>query len=207
MHTVQLATKRVCDFIAAILGLVILGPITIIVAILVRFKLGSPVFFRQQRPGHRGKGFMMIKFRTMTDAKDANGKLLSDAERLPAFGAFLRSSSLDELPELVNVLKGDMSLVGPRPLMMKYLPRYTPEQARRHEAKPGITGWAQINGRNNISWPERFELDGWYVDHWSLYLDAAILFRTFIQVFKRAGVAQDGHATVQEFMGSQDDTE
>jgi len=165
----------------------------------VRRELGRPVLFRQVRPGLHGKPFMMYKFRTMTEERDAEGRLLPDEKRLTSFGAWLRSWSLDELPELFNVLKGDMSLVGPRPLLMEYLDRYTPEQFRRHEVKPGITGWAQINGRNAISWEEKFKLDVWYVDNWSLWLDMKIIALTFWKVIKREGINQPGHATMEEF--------
>lgn len=200
--TVQHFTKRIIDVIAGIVGLVILSPVIVILAIFVRVKLGSPVLFRQQRPGLEGRPFWLFKFRTMTDQRDAAGHLLPDDQRLPAFGRFLRSASLDELPELFNVLKGDMSIVGPRPLMMKYLSRYTPEQARRHEVKPGITGWAQVNGRNAISWEDRFKLDVWYVDNWSLWLDLKILVKTIVLVFKREGITQQDRATMDEFIGT-----
>ena len=200
---VQLFLKRIIDFTGALLGLIILSPILLIAAVMVRLKLGSPVLYRQQRPGLHGKPFELIKFRTMTDERDENGKFLPDSERLPSFGRFLRSTSMDELPELLCVLKGDMSLVGPRPLMMKYLPRYTAEQARRHEVKPGITGWAQVNGRNAGSWERKFELDVWYVDHWSLWLDLKILMRTLVAVLKREGINQPGEATASEFMGTE----
>jgi sugar transferase EpsL len=195
--------KRVFDVISALIGLILLSPLLLVVAVMVRLKLGSPVFFRHQRPGLHGKPFELIKFRTMTDERDADGKLLPDSERLPSFGRFLRSTSMDELPELLCVLKGDMSLVGPRPLMMKYLPRYTAEQARRHEVKPGITGWAQVNGRNASSWKKKFELDVWYADHWNLWLDCKIIMKTFISVFKREGINQPGQATASEFMGTE----
>jgi lipopolysaccharide/colanic/teichoic acid biosynthesis glycosyltransferase len=200
--TIQHFIKRILDIIAGIVGLAILSPVLVILVILVRVKLGSPVLFRQQRPGFGGRPFWLFKFRTMIDRRDTAGNLLPDDERLPAFGRFLRSTSLDELPELLNVLKGDMSIVGPRPLMMKYLGRYTPEQARRHEAKPGITGWAQINGRNAISWEDRFKLDVWYVDNWSLWLDLKIMLKTIVAVFKREGITQQGRATRDEFMGT-----
>ena len=200
--TVQHFIKRIIDIIACIVGLVILSPVLVVLAVLIRVKLGSPVLFRQQRPGLEGRPFWLFKFRTMTDQRGAAGNLLPDEQRLPAFGRFLRSTSFDELPELFNVLKGDMSIVGPRPLMMKYLGRYTPEQARRHEAKPGITGWAQINGRNAISWEDRFKLDVWYVDNWSLWLDLKILAKTIVSVFKREGITQQGKATMDEFMGT-----
>jgi sugar transferase EpsL len=178
------------------------GPLLLILMLLVRWKLGSPVFFRQMRPGLRGEMFEMIKFRTMTDAKDAAGRLRSDADRLTPFGKWLRSTSLDELPELLVVLKGDMSLVGPRPLLPQYLSRYNSEQARRHEVKPGLTGWAQINGRNAISWEQKFEYDVWYVDHRSLWLDLKIFILTFIRVFNRSGISAPDSATMHEFMGS-----
>ncbi|MHC5083871.1 MAG: sugar transferase [Planctomycetota bacterium] len=196
--------KRLFDFLVALFVLLFASPILLVVAILVRIKLGTPVVFCQQRPGHRCKPFTMYKFRTMVSrTHDAQGNQLPDDRRLPAFGQWLRGTSLDELPELFNVLKGDMSLVGPRPLMMKYLDRYTPEQNRRHEAKPGITGWAQINGRNNITWEEKFELDVWYVDNRSFWLDMKILWLTFWQVIKRSDVAKEGHVTVDEFMGTE----
>jgi len=194
--------KRIIDIIVSTVGLLILSPMLLILAVIIRVKLGSPVLFRQQRPGLRGKGFVLYKFRTMTDQRDETGRLLPDEERLPAFGRFLRSTSIDELPELFNVLKGDMSIIGPRPLMMKYLDRYTPEQARRHDVKPGITGWAQINGRNAISWEDRFKLDVWYVDNWGLWLDLKIIFRTVAAVFKREGITQQGRVTMDEFLGT-----
>ena len=195
--------KRIQDFIAAFIAIVLLSPMWLIVALLVRLKLGGPVLFRQQRPGLKGKLFTIYKFRTMISKTcDGNGNILPDDKRLTPFGLWLRSTSLDELPELFNVLKGNMSLVGPRPLMTKYLNRYTPTQARRHEVKPGITGWAQIHGRNNITWEEKFEMDVWYVDHWSLWLDMKILFCTFWQVINRQNIAKQGHATVDEFFGT-----
>lgn len=186
----------------AIFGLSLLSPILLIVATLVYIKHGTPILFRQQRPGLRGKSFTLYKFRTMTDARDTDGNLLPDAERLTKFGHFLRRTSLDELPELINVLKGDMSLVGPRPLLMQYLDRYTPEQARRHEVRPGITGWAQVHGRNAVSWEEKFRLDVWYIDNASLWLDLQILFLTIWKVFRREGISQPGHPTMPEFMGT-----
>ena len=182
--------------------LVLFTPVLAILAVLVRLKLGSPVFFRQQRPGRHGKPFRLYKFRTMTDGRDAAGNLLPDAARLTPFGRLLRSTSLDELPELWNVLRGDMSLVGPRPLMMRYLDRYTPQQARRHEVRPGLTGWAQVNGRNAISWEEKFALDVWYVDHASLHLDWQIILRTVTTVLHRSGISAADHATMNEFQGS-----
>lgn len=194
--------KRLLDLSAAFFGLLLLSPIIIVLILLIRRKLGSPVFFTQTRPGLHGKPFRMIKFRTMTDARDADGNLLPDSVRLTAFGRFLRSTSLDELPELWNVFKGDMSLVGPRPLLMEYLPRYSSEQARRHQVRPGITGWAQINGRNAISWEEKFKLDVWYVDNRSFWLDLKILLLTIKKVFVREGISAKGEATMQKFTGS-----
>ena len=193
--------KRIFDIILSATLLVIFSPILLIVAVLVRFKLGKPIFFKQQRPGKNNKIFTMIKFRTMTDEKDQYGKLLDDSIRLTKFGKFLRSSSLDELPEILNVFKGNMSFVGPRPLLVEYLDRYTLEQARRHEVKPGITGWAQINGRNALSWEEKFNLDVWYVDNWSILLDIKILFMTFFKVLKRDGISSQEHVTMEKFMG------
>jgi sugar transferase EpsL len=193
--------KRLLDLVVSSIGFVILLPVLAVVAVAVRVSIGSPVLFRQQRPGRGGRPFELLKFRTMTDAVDGGGRPLPDAQRLGRIGAMLREISLDELPELINVIKGDMSLVGPRPLLMQYLDRYTPDQARRHEVKPGITGWAQINGRNAISWDERFTLDVWYVDHHSLRLDAKILMITVKKVFTREGIAQPGHATMPEFTG------
>lgn len=191
--------KRGVDIVVSGLLLALLSPLMLLIALLVWRKLGRPVLFRQVRPGLHGKPFVMYKFRTMTDARDAQGNLLPDSERLTPFGKWLRATSLDELPELFNVLKGDMSLVGPRPLLMEYLERYTHEQARRHEVKPGITGWAQIHGRNALSWEEKFKLDVWYVDNWSLWLDIKILWRTLWIVLKREGVSAEGHATMPEF--------
>jgi lipopolysaccharide/colanic/teichoic acid biosynthesis glycosyltransferase len=195
-------TKRVLDFLIAISALLLLAPTLFVVVLIVRVRLGSPVLFRQRRPGLRGRPFTLLKFRTMTDARDAQGKLLPDADRLTALGRFLRSTSLDELPELLSVLKGKMSLVGPRPLLMQYLERYTPEQMRRHEVRPGITGWAQVNGRNALTWEQKFALDVWYVDHLSLWLDVKIILLTVCKILKREGVSQPGQATMQEFMGS-----
>jgi sugar transferase EpsL len=175
--------------------------VMLVVAGLVRLLIGKPVLFRQIRPGLQGKSFTIYKFRTMIDARDIQGRLLPDAERLTSLGKFLRATSIDELPELFNVLKGDMSLVGPRPLLMQYLERYTPEQMRRHEVKPGITGWAQVNGRNAISWEDKFSLDVWYVDNWSLWLDCKILCLTLLKIIKREGINQPGQATIEEFRG------
>lgn len=194
--------KRVFDIAASLLGLLLLSPVIAIIAWQVRRNLGSPVFFRQTRPGLNGKPFQMVKFRTMKDAVDAQGNPLPDSERLTPFGQFLRSSSLDELPELWNVLKGDMSLVGPRPLLMEYLPLYSPEQYRRHEVRPGVTGWAQVNGRNSLSWDEKFKLDVWYVDNRSLWLDIKILFLTVKKVLVRDGISAEGEATMSRFMGN-----
>lgn len=196
-------SKRLFDLTLASLALVLLSPILLVVALLVRFKLGSPIFFSQVRPGYKGIPFTIYKFRSMTDARDASGKRLPDEKRLTPFGQFLRGSSLDELPELFNVIKGDMSLVGPRPLMMKYLDRYTPNQARRHDVKPGITGLAQVSGRNAISWDEKFRCDLWYVDNWSLLLDIKIMWLTLVKVFQREGISAQGHATMPEFMGNE----
>ncbi|WP_458766431.1 sugar transferase [Cupriavidus basilensis] len=193
--------KRVVDILFAVIALLVLGIPLLLLIRQVRKKLGSPVFFQQVRPGLHGKPFQMIKFRTMTDARGPGGELLSDAERLTPFGRFLRSTSLDELPELWNVLKGDMSLVGPRPLLMDYLPLYTMEQARRHEVRPGITGWAQINGRNALSWEEKFALDVWYVEHRTIWLDLKILALTVKKVLVRDGVNAAGEATMTRFTG------
>ncbi|MDI1244690.1 MAG: sugar transferase [Rhodoferax sp.] len=194
--------KRLFDLLAASLALLVLTLPLLALAWQIRRKLGSPVLFRQVRPGLHGQPFTMVKFRTMTDECGPDGALLPDAQRLPPFGRFLRSSSLDELPELWNVLKGDMSLVGPRPLLMEYLPLYTPEQARRHAVRPGITGWAQVNGRNAISWADKFALDVWYVDHRSLWLDVQILWRTVRKVLVRDGISAAGEATMPKFTGT-----
>lgn len=195
--------KRAIDIIFSVLALFLLSPALLLITVLVRTRLGAPVLFRQLRPGLHGQLFMMLKFRTMADKRDMHGELLPDAERLTRFGQLLRSLSLDELPELLNVLRGEMSLVGPRPLLMEYLPLYTPEQARRHEVKPGITGWAQVNGRNALSWEEKFELDVWYVDNQSFWLDLKILGLTILKVLQREGVSQDGHATAEKFRGTE----
>ena len=194
--------KRCTDIVGAGLGLIVLSPFLVITAIAVWVRLGRPIIFKQMRPGLNGKPFYMYKLRTMTNEKDEKGNPLPDEQRLTRLGRFLRSSSLDELPELFNVIKGDMSLVGPRPLLMQYLDRYTPEQARRHEVRPGITGWAQVNGRNAITWEEKFALDVWYVDNQSLWLDMKILAMTVVQVFRREGISAEGEATMTEFMGS-----
>lgn len=199
----MLLFKRGIDLFASLLAIAILSPLIIGVYLLIRFHLGSPILFTQQRPGLHGKPFTMYKFRTMTNKRDAQGNLLPDSERLTRLGRFLRSTSLDELPELLNVIKGDMSLVGPRPLLMQYLDRYTPEQARRHEVRPGITGWAQINGRNAISWEEKFALDVWYVDHCSVWLDFKIIILTIWKVLRREGISEQGQVTMSEFIGAQ----
>jgi sugar transferase EpsL len=196
------ASKRLLDLLLTIPGLMLLSPALALIALLVRIYHGSPIFFHQLRPGYRGKPFELIKFRTMSEARDAQGKLLPDVQRLTRLGRFLRSTSLDELPEFFLVLAGKMSLVGPRPLLMQYLERYTPEQKRRHDVLPGITGWAQINGRNALTWEDKFNLDVWYVDHWSLWLDIKILLLTLWKVVRREGISQPGHATAEEFMGS-----
>jgi lipopolysaccharide/colanic/teichoic acid biosynthesis glycosyltransferase len=193
--------KRLFDILLVASILFIGAPVFCCLIVMVRYKLGAPVFFRQIRPGRRGHPFEMVKFRTMRGDRDDNGDLLPDAERLTSFGKFLRSSSLDELPELWNVLKGDMSLVGPRPLLMEYLPLYTEEQMRRHEVKPGVTGWAQINGRNAISWDEKFKLDVWYVDNSSFWLDLKILFMTVRKVLVREGISANNDATMPVFKG------
>lgn len=195
--------KRLMDICGAAWALVVLSPVLLAVMLSIRLRLGRFVFFKQDRPGCNGVSFKLIKFRTMRDAHDADGELLPDAERITKLGRVLRSTSLDELPELWNVLKGDMSLVGPRPLLMEYLPLYSSEQARRHEVRPGITGWAQVNGRNAISWEEKFGLDVWYVDHQSLWLDIRILFLTVLKVFERDGISGDGHVTMSRFTGSE----
>lgn len=196
--------KRLFDLALTIPVAIVLAPLAALVAVAVRWRLGAPVLFRQQRPGLDGRPFVMYKFRTMNDATNSEGKLLPDAQRLTSTGRWLRSTSLDELPELVNVLQGDMSLVGPRPLLMHYLERYTPEQARRHEVRPGITGWAQVNGRNALSWEDKFAHDVWYVDNVSFLLDVKILARTLLQVIARSGISQPGSATADEFRGSRD---
>ena len=194
--------KRIFDFLLATLALVMLSIPFLLLVWSISRKLGSPVFFRQRRPGLYGEPFEMVKFRTMTDARGPDGQLLPDAERLTPFGLFLRSTSLDELPELWNVVKGDMSLVGPRPLLMEYLPLYSAEQARRHEVRPGVTGWAQVNGRNALSWEDKFRLDVWYVDNHSLWLDLKILWLTVRKVLVREGISADGEATMSKFTGN-----
>ena len=193
--------KRLFDFTVALTALLILWPVMLVVAVAVRACIGSPVVFRQVRPGHLGRAIEVMKFRSMSDARDANGELLPDAVRLGTFGKLLRKTSLDELPQLLNVLRGDLSLVGPRPLLMEYLPLYSPDQARRHEVKPGITGWAQVNGRNAIGWDARFALDVWYVENRSLWLDLKILVLTALKVVRADGVNAAGEATVAKFTG------
>jgi sugar transferase EpsL len=193
--------KRIFDILLAFTLLLLSLPVMVAVAILVRWKLGAPVLFRQQRPGMQGKAFEMIKFRTMLDAFDSSGYALADELRLTPFGRFLRASSLDELPELWNILKGNMSFVGPRPLLMEYLPLYTDEQSRRHEVRPGLTGWAQVNGRNLVSWEERFKLDVWYVENQSFWLDLKICALTVITVFSKKGISEEGQATMRKFTG------
>jgi len=195
-------SKRATDLLLALSLLPLWAPLLLLLALVVRLKLGSPVLFRQPRPGYRGRVFVLYKFRTMTDERDVAGQLLPDAERLTPFGQWLRRTSFDELPELINVLRGEMSFVGPRPLLVEYLQRYTPEQARRHDVLPGITGWAQINGRNALAWPDKFRLDVWYVDHRSWWLDARILALTVSKVLKREGISAPGDATMPKFQGT-----
>ena len=197
--------KRTIDIVVSLSALISAAPIVLLVAILVRIKLGSPILFRQKRPGLGGKPFTLLKFRTMLDATDAAGNPLPDDQRLTTFGAFLRKSSLDELPSLWNILIGEMSLVGPRPLLMQYLPLYSPQQSRRHDVRPGLTGWAQVNGRNNISWEEKFRLDVEYVDHISLFFDLKIILLTIKKVLVAEGVSKDGHATTEAFTGNPND--
>jgi sugar transferase EpsL len=191
--------KRLFDFVIGFSAAFLLVPLYALIALLVRFRLGSPIFFRQRRAGLNGRPFTLLKFRTMTNSRDERGNLLTDQERLTGLGRFLRNTSLDEIPELLNVLKGEMSLVGPRPLLMQYLERYTPEQSRRHEVRPGITGWAQVNGRNAITWEDKFKMDVWYVDHASFWLDLKIIALTIWKILKREGISQPGHATAEEF--------
>jgi sugar transferase EpsL len=194
--------KQFFDSLVSTTALLLFAPLLACLAVAVRLSLGSPVLFRHVRPGYKGRPFMLLKYRTMDSTCDAQGCLLPDEQRLTRFGQLLRRFSLDEIPQLWNVWKGEMSLVGPRPLLMEYLPRYTPEQARRHDVKPGITGWAQVNGRNALSWEERFRLDVWYVNHWSLSLDAKIILQTIRKVFLGEGISQSGHATMPEFLGN-----
>ena len=198
--------KAVLDRLVAAIALAVFSPVMLMVAIAIYIRMGGPIFFSQPRPGKNGRVFNFYKFRTMTSDCDADGNLLPDEQRLIPLGQFLRKTSLDELPQLWNVIKGDMSFVGPRPLLVRYLDRYTPEQARRHEVMPGITGWAQVNGRNAISWDAKFKLDVWYVDNWSLWLDLKILFLTVLKVLKRDGINQEGYATAPEFTDVLDDS-
>lgn len=197
--------KRLIDIVISLTALILLMPFLLFLALLIRIKLGSPILFTQERPGLKGKIFRMVKFRSMTDARDVDGALLPDSVRLTAFGQKLRSSSMDELPELWNVLKGEMSIVGPRPLLVEYLPLYTEEQMRRHDMRPGITGWAQVNGRNAISWDDKFKLDVWYIDNWSLNLDLRILLLTVKKVLVRDGISADSHVTIEKFKGPQNE--
>ena len=199
------AIRRGLDLCLAIPALIALLPLLFFISALIRLTMGSQILFKQKRPGLKGTPFHMYKFRTMSSSRDNEGRLLSDADRLTSLGKFLREASLDELPELFNVVKGEMSLVGPRPLLMQYLDRYTPEQARRHEVKPGITGWAQINGRNALTWEEKFELDVWYVDNQSLWLDVKIICLTVVQVFRKQDINAEGHATMPEFLNERGD--
>jgi len=194
-------SKRLFDLTFALIALVILFPIMLVTAILVRIFIGTPILFKQQRPGYKARPFFIYKFRTMTNRVTHNGSLLPDAERLTRFGHLLRSLSLDEWPELFNIVRGEMSFVGPRPLLMEYLPLYSPEQARRHDVVPGLTGWAQVNGRNTVDWPARFAMDVWYVDHWSFWLDIRIIFMTVWKVISREGINQEGQSTVEYFKG------
>ncbi|MEE2708982.1 MAG: sugar transferase [Gemmatimonadota bacterium] len=194
--------KRLFDLLVSCGLLLLFAPLILLVAVYIRILHGSPVLFRQRRPGYLGEPFVLYKFRTMLDVRDDKEEIPPDSERLTAFGRFLRSTSIDELPEMINVLKGDMSLVGPRPLLLKYLERYSPEQIRRHDLKPGITGWAQVNGRNEVTWEQKFEMDLWYIDHQTFYLDIKILCLTFWKSLRREGITQTGHATAEEFMGS-----
>ena len=198
----QLALKRALDIVVAGLGLLLLAPFLLLISVIVRLTMGSPVLFSQVRPGLHGEPFRIYKFRTMSSACDAAGRLLPDEQRLTKFGSFLRSTSMDELPQLWNVLCGDLSLVGPRPLLMQYLDRYTPAQARRNDVLPGITGWCQVNGRNELQWEEKFALDTWYVENWSFALDLKVLFQTALRVIRRDGISSEGHVTMPEFMGS-----
>ena len=199
----MLFIKRVFDLIVSLLAMAVLFPVMLVAAFLVRVFLGTPILFKQQRPGYKGQPFFMYKFRSMKNSFARDGTPLTDAERLTGFGRMLRSLSLDEMPELFNILRGEMSFVGPRPLLMEYLPLYSPEQARRHDVIPGLTGWAQVNGRNAIDWPTRFELDVWYVDHWSFWLDLRIILLTVWKVISREGINQEGQSTVEYFKGEQ----
>ena len=196
--------KRILDIISSLLAIIILSPLLAVTAVLVKTKLGSPVLFKQERPGKDEKIFTLMKFRTMTDERDESGELLPDEVRLTKFGKFLRSTSIDELPELFNILKGDMSVIGPRPLLVEYIPRYNEHQHRRHEVKPGLSGWAQVNGRNAISWEDKFNYDVEYVDNYSIVMDVKILFMTILNVLKRDGISSETSATMEEFMGTQE---
>ena len=202
MNKFSLIIKRVFDILFALGGLILLSPVFIICAILIRINLGSPIFFKQKRIGKKNKEFEMIKFRTMKNAFDKKGNALPDSERMTKLGKTLRSLSLDELPEFINILKGDMSLIGPRPLLVQYLPLYNERQIKRHNVTPGLTGWAQVNGRNSLKWSEKFELDVWYVENWSLYLDVKIFFMTFYKVLKKEGINQEGQETMEFFNGN-----
>jgi sugar transferase EpsL len=204
-YGLPLKVKRTVDLLVSIAVLMVSSPVLLAIGILLFLAMGRPILFRQQRPGRYGRPFTLYKFRTMADKRDAQGQLLPDGERVTQLGRLLRLFSVDELPQLWNVLRGDLSLVGPRPLLMQYLDRYSHEQARRHNVLPGITGWAQINGRNAVTWERKFELDVWYVDHWSLWLDFKILCMTLVNVLRREGISQQGHATMPEFMGSPGD--
>lgn len=199
--------KRFFDIVSSLIAIIVLSPVLVITSILVRTKLGSPVLFKQERPGKDEKIFTLMKFRTMTDEKDENGELLPDEVRLTKFGKFLRSTSIDELPELFNILKGDMSVIGPRPLLVRYLPRYNEHQHRRHEVRPGLSGWAQVNGRNTVSWEDKFDMDVEYVDNYSLIMDIKILIMTVKNVLKREGISSDTSATMEEFMGLEADNQ
>ncbi len=199
--------KRLMDLVIALLALILLSPVFLFIGILVAWLHGFPIFFTQERPGYRGEIFTILKFRTMQDLNDEHGVPLPDAQRLTKFGRFLRATSLDELPELINVLKGEMSIVGPRPLLVAYLPRYSPTQFRRHEVLPGITGWAQIHGRNAITWQDKFDLDVWYVDNWSLWLDIKTIVLSIVKVLQREGISQSGQATAEPFMGNPPDSD
>jgi len=199
--------KRLMDLIITLPVLILLSPVILIIGILVAIQFGFPILFKQERPGYRGKIFTIYKFRTMQNRRDDQGQPLPDAQRLTKFGRFLRTASLDELPELVNVLKGDMSLVGPRPLLVEYLPRYNPTQFRRHEVLPGITGWAQVHGRNAITWQEKFDLDVWYVDNWSVWLDIKTIILSVVKVLRREGISQPGQATAEPFVGNPPENE
>jgi sugar transferase EpsL len=204
---VQRKIKRLLDLVLTVPFLVLMTPVILGIAFAIRLCCGAPVLFRQVRPGKDAKPFTLFKFRTMSEARDCGGALKPDGERITRVGRFLRSTSLDELPQLWNVVRGDMSLVGPRPLLMSYLPRYSQRQARRHNVQPGITGWAQVNGRNALSWEQKFELDTWYVDHWSIALDLTILWKTLWRVVRRQGISQKGHATMMEFLGNPSETQ